>query len=103
MAHVVQAAASHWGRHAGENMCTNPELETRIVILEAALDWIRHEATAHTNDPHTMARIAAIALQVLEDDEITMTRRLANARDRSGVQLRDGDDSDASALAARAG
>jgi hypothetical protein len=64
-------------------MCTNPELETRIVILEAALDWIRHEATACTNDPHTMARIAAIALQVLDDDEITMTRRRAQSASES--------------------
>jgi hypothetical protein len=56
-------------------MCTNSDLETRIVILEAALDWVRHEARARTNDPQTMARIAAIATQVLEDDELTMARR----------------------------
>ena len=56
-------------------MCTNHDLKTRIVILEAALDWVRHEATGRTNDPRTMARIAAIAMQVLDDEEQTMTRR----------------------------
>jgi hypothetical protein len=58
-------------------MCTNHDLETRIVILEAALDWVRHEARARESDPRTMARIAAIASQVLEDDELTMARRRA--------------------------
>src|SRR5262245_51610585 len=61
----------------GENMCTNRDLETRIVILEAALDWVRHEARGRLADPHTMERIAAIATQVLEDDESTMIRRRA--------------------------
>lgn len=59
-------------------MCTNHELETRIVILEAALDWVRHEATRRTKDPGSMARIAAIASQVLDEDEsqrILMRRR----------------------------
>jgi hypothetical protein len=73
-------------------MCTNHDLETRIVILEAALDWVRHEATRNesgASDPRAMARIAAIATQVLEDDEVTLTRRLANARDRSGIHLRE--------------
>lgn len=67
-------------------MCTNHELETRIVILEAALDWVRHEAVAWKSDPQTMARIAAIATQVLEDDEIAMARRRAHHR----VELRAG-------------
>ena len=58
-------------------MCTNHDLETRIVILEAALDWVRHEARGRSADPRTMDRIAAIASQVLEDDESTMMRRRA--------------------------
>lgn len=53
------------------------DLETRVVILEAALDWVRHEALARASDPQAMARIAAIAVQVLEDDEMTMARRRA--------------------------
>jgi hypothetical protein len=56
-------------------MCTNHDLETRIVILEAALDWVRHEATSRRNEPAAMARIAAIATQVLEDEDITLERR----------------------------
>ena len=66
-------------------MCTNNELETRIVILEAALDWVRHEAIAWRSDPQTMARIASIATQVLDADAVaedgpTMTRRRAYLR-----------------------
>lgn len=87
MVRLVQEPRPPLGATPGENMWTNQQLETRIVILEAALDWVRYEATTRTTDPHAMARIAAIAMQVLEDDEITMTRRLANARDRSGVEL----------------
>lgn len=68
-------------------MCTNEELETRVVILEAALDWVRHEAGRGTADPPTMARIAAIATQVLEDDEVTMTRRRAHHA-RAEAELR---------------
>lgn len=98
----MQSRLRHWRQLAGENMCTNHDLETRIVILEAALDWVRHEATARTGDPRSMARIAAIATQVLEDDAITMTRRLAHARDASGVQLIDESDagSDANPVSA---
>ena len=77
----VHTRVRHWGRHAGENMCTNENLlETRIVILEAALDWVRHEATSRRNDRQSMTRIAAIATQVLEDEGTTMKRRRAYLR-----------------------
>lgn len=82
MVREMHCAPRRWGQRVGENMCTNRELETRIVILEAALDWVRHEASGRTCDRRSMQRIAAIATQVLEDDERTMTRRLAYA-DRS--------------------
>lgn len=70
-------------------MWTNRELETRIVILEAALDWVRHEARSRSNDPRVMARIEAIARQVLEDDERTMKRRAKNETDNE-AELRAG-------------
>jgi hypothetical protein len=55
-------------------MWTNNDLETRVVILEAALAWVRHEASNRSADPRAMDRIAAIATQVLEDDEMTLVR-----------------------------
>ena len=62
-------------------MCTNENLlETRIVILEAALDWVRHEAMSRSEDRQSMNRIAAIVTQVLEDDSTTMKRRRAYLR-----------------------
>ena len=65
-------------------MCTNENtLETRIVILEAALAWVRHEAmSAHgrADDGQSMRRIAAIATQVLDEEEATMKRRRAYLR-----------------------
>jgi hypothetical protein len=61
-------------------MCTNHELETRIVILEAALDWVRHEATSRADERQSMNRIAAIATQVLDDEGETMKRRRAYLR-----------------------
>jgi hypothetical protein len=57
---------------------TNTDLETRVVILEAALAWVRHEARSATatrlSDPKVMERIGAIASQVLEDDALTLIR-----------------------------
>lgn len=63
----------------GENMCMKTDLETRVVILEAALAWIRHESSARSMDRRAMQRISAIASQVLEDDEVTMNRQRAYA------------------------
>ena len=52
--------------------------EARLVILEAALEWIRHEAhEAHAavdGGRRAMERIEWIAAQILDEDETTMVR-----------------------------
>jgi len=79
MDHDLQTARRNRTLTLGENMCMKTDLETRVVILEAALAWIRHESSARSVDRRAMERIAAIASQVLEDDERTMSRQRAYA------------------------
>jgi hypothetical protein len=86
--------------HAGENMCTNDRvarddvnsLQTRLVILEAALAWIRHESRSAARGDveggrRAMERIESLASQVLDDDELALLRlRRRIAVEHRGVQ-----------------
>jgi hypothetical protein len=68
MVRDLHAAAPSSHSHAGGNMWKKQDLETRVVILEAALAWVLHETRRAAKDPRAMERIGALASQVLEDE-----------------------------------